>query len=187
MGSISNFTPSFFTSVSPSFMTSSNVKPYWKPEQPPPETNTPQHQIGVPFFVDQFLDLQGRSFGEHQRIGHFEVIKLRFCAHVREFLSFAFVVGQCTSPTCAVKYYGRAVRIHSAGWREPFDDFHGIDLRRPSIATIEASTSDPLVKANPARSSPAAETRTVERAQGIFHTAEPISHAPGRGTACDTW
>src|SRR3970282_2131615 len=37
---MSRVTPFFCITVSSSFCTSSRVKPYWKPEQPPPETNT---------------------------------------------------------------------------------------------------------------------------------------------------
>src|SRR6056297_622147 len=40
IGSTSSVTPWFSTWVSPSSVFSSNVNPYWKPEQPPPETNT---------------------------------------------------------------------------------------------------------------------------------------------------
>src|SRR6478672_2440994 len=40
MGSISRLTPFFCITVSSSFVTSSNVKPYCRPEQPPPVTNT---------------------------------------------------------------------------------------------------------------------------------------------------
>src|SRR5688572_6165352 len=37
---MSSSTPFFCITVSSSFFTSSKVKPYWKPEQPPPVTNT---------------------------------------------------------------------------------------------------------------------------------------------------
>src|SRR5882757_6837648 len=40
IGSINKVTPAFTTCVSPSSIFSSKVKPYWKPEQPPPLTNT---------------------------------------------------------------------------------------------------------------------------------------------------
>src|SRR5436190_18607412 len=37
---MSSITPFFSITVSSSLFTSSKVKPYWKPEQPPPVTNT---------------------------------------------------------------------------------------------------------------------------------------------------
>src|SRR6267142_733759 len=37
---MSSMTPFFSITASSSFFTSSKVKPYWKPEQPPPVTNT---------------------------------------------------------------------------------------------------------------------------------------------------
>src|SRR5436190_15304056 len=40
MGSMSKLTPFFCITVSSSFVTSSNVNPYCRPEQPPPVTNT---------------------------------------------------------------------------------------------------------------------------------------------------
>src|SRR5438067_6024507 len=40
MGSMRSCTPFFSMTVSSSFFTSSKVNPYWKPEQPPPVTNT---------------------------------------------------------------------------------------------------------------------------------------------------
>src|ERR1043165_2495239 len=46
MGSISSVTPAFSTCVSPSSEFSSKVKPYWKPEQPPPCTNTRSFKFG---------------------------------------------------------------------------------------------------------------------------------------------
>src|SRR5271170_6888418 len=46
MGSTSNWTPAFSTQKSPSSIFSSKVKPYWKPEQPPPETNTRNLRFG---------------------------------------------------------------------------------------------------------------------------------------------
>src|SRR4029453_14352785 len=47
MGSISSVTPRFFTRVSPSSVFSSNVNPYWNPEQPPPCTNTRSFRLGL--------------------------------------------------------------------------------------------------------------------------------------------
>src|SRR3954447_7922614 len=46
MGSISSVTPRFSTRVSPSSEFSSNVNPYWNPEQPPPCTNTRSFRLG---------------------------------------------------------------------------------------------------------------------------------------------
>src|SRR5947199_8006471 len=37
---MSSMTPFFSITASSSFFTSSKVKPYWRPEQPPPVTNT---------------------------------------------------------------------------------------------------------------------------------------------------
>src|SRR6266496_1022786 len=48
MGSISSVTPFFTRDVSSSLTTSSNVKPYWKPEQPPPVTNTRSFKSALP-------------------------------------------------------------------------------------------------------------------------------------------
>src|SRR5688572_3916941 len=47
IGSISNVTPPFSTRVSPSSEFSSKVNPYWKPEQPPPCTNTRSFRLGL--------------------------------------------------------------------------------------------------------------------------------------------
>src|ERR1700761_2958297 len=47
MGSTSSCTPPFSTQKSPSSMFSSKVKPYWKPEQPPPDTNTRSFRFGL--------------------------------------------------------------------------------------------------------------------------------------------
>src|SRR5947207_15107561 len=41
-------TPFFSITASSSFFTSSKVKPYWKPEQPPPVTNTRSLSSGLP-------------------------------------------------------------------------------------------------------------------------------------------
>src|ERR1700679_4051494 len=46
MGSTKSCTPRFSTQKSPSSIFSSKVKPYWKPEQPPPETNTRNLRLG---------------------------------------------------------------------------------------------------------------------------------------------
>jgi len=48
MASMSSVTPFLFICVSSSFTTSSKVKPYWKPEQPPPCTNTRSFSSGLP-------------------------------------------------------------------------------------------------------------------------------------------
>jgi hypothetical protein len=48
MASISRETPFFTMTVSSSLAISSNVKPYWKPEQPPPCTNTRSFRSGLP-------------------------------------------------------------------------------------------------------------------------------------------
>src|SRR5687768_2496678 len=45
---MSSSTPFFCITVSSSFFTSSKVKPYWKPEQPPPVTNTRSFSSGLP-------------------------------------------------------------------------------------------------------------------------------------------
>src|SRR6267142_4017144 len=45
---MSSVTPIFSITASSSFFTSSNVKPYWKPEQPPPVTNTRSLSSGLP-------------------------------------------------------------------------------------------------------------------------------------------
>src|ERR687897_46011 len=47
IGSISSVTPPFSTRVSPSSLFSSNVNPYWKPEQPPPCTKTRSFRLGL--------------------------------------------------------------------------------------------------------------------------------------------
>src|ERR1700733_15113827 len=46
IGSTKSCTPWFSTQKSPSSIFSSKVKPYWKPEQPPPETNTRNLRFG---------------------------------------------------------------------------------------------------------------------------------------------
>src|SRR3984957_9072659 len=46
MGSTKSCTPRFSTQKSPSSIFSSKVKPYWKPEHPPPETNTRSLRFG---------------------------------------------------------------------------------------------------------------------------------------------
>src|ERR1700730_3210104 len=46
IGSTSSCTPWFSTQKSPSSTFSSNVNPYWKPEHPPPETNTRSLRFG---------------------------------------------------------------------------------------------------------------------------------------------
>src|ERR1700761_1990045 len=48
MASISSVTPFLLICVSSSATASSNVKPYWKPEQPPPCTNTRSFSSGLP-------------------------------------------------------------------------------------------------------------------------------------------
>src|SRR5215510_11657753 len=48
MGSMSSRTPFFSITESSSFCTSSKVKPYWKPEQPPPVTKTRSLSSGLP-------------------------------------------------------------------------------------------------------------------------------------------
>src|SRR5438105_14949109 len=48
MGSTSSLTPRFSTQVSPSWICSSNSKPYCSPEQPPPCTNTRSIRFGFP-------------------------------------------------------------------------------------------------------------------------------------------
>src|SRR5271169_2940646 len=45
---MSSVTPFFSIRVSSSAASSSNVKPYWKPEQPPPVTNTRSLSSGLP-------------------------------------------------------------------------------------------------------------------------------------------
>src|SRR6266568_1750457 len=45
---MSSITPFFSITASSSFFTSSKVKPYWKPEQPPPVTNTLSLSSGLP-------------------------------------------------------------------------------------------------------------------------------------------
>ena len=45
---LSQITPSLTIAVSSSFDTSSNVNPYWKPEHPPPDTNTRSLSSGLP-------------------------------------------------------------------------------------------------------------------------------------------
>src|SRR6185503_2567767 len=45
---MSSLTPFFSITASSSFFTSSNVKPYWKPEQPPPVTKTRSLSSGLP-------------------------------------------------------------------------------------------------------------------------------------------
>src|SRR5205085_1407946 len=45
---MSRVTPFFSMTASSSFFTSSKVKPYWKPEQPPPVTNTRSLSSGLP-------------------------------------------------------------------------------------------------------------------------------------------
>src|SRR5260221_8229099 len=45
---MSSSTPFFSMTASSSFFTSSKVKPYWKPEQPPPVTNTRSLSSGLP-------------------------------------------------------------------------------------------------------------------------------------------
>src|SRR5690606_3302906 len=47
MGSTSSVTPWFSTCVSPSSTFSSKVNPYWKPEHPPPCTNTRSLRLGL--------------------------------------------------------------------------------------------------------------------------------------------
>src|SRR3954463_16245090 len=48
MASISSVTPFLLICVSSSATASSNVKPYWKPEQPPPCTKTRSFSSGLP-------------------------------------------------------------------------------------------------------------------------------------------
>src|SRR6187402_681675 len=48
MASISRETPFLVMVVSSSLVISSKVKPYWKPEQPPPCTNTRSFSSGLP-------------------------------------------------------------------------------------------------------------------------------------------
>src|SRR5438045_3684818 len=45
---MSSSPPFFSMAASSSFFTSSKVKPYWKPEQPPPVTNTRSLSSGLP-------------------------------------------------------------------------------------------------------------------------------------------
>src|SRR4029079_10158822 len=45
---MSSMTPFFSITASSSFFTSSKVNPYWKPEQPPPVTNTRSLSSGLP-------------------------------------------------------------------------------------------------------------------------------------------
>src|SRR3954466_4732777 len=45
---MSSITPFFSITASSSFFTSSKVKPYWKPGQPPPVTNTRSLSSGLP-------------------------------------------------------------------------------------------------------------------------------------------
>src|ERR1041385_9208407 len=45
---MSSITPFFSITASSSFFTSSKVKPYWKPEHPPPVTNTRSLSSGLP-------------------------------------------------------------------------------------------------------------------------------------------
>src|SRR5689334_23474904 len=45
---MSKVTPFFCIDVSSSLTVSSNVKPYWNPEQPPPVTNTRSLRSGLP-------------------------------------------------------------------------------------------------------------------------------------------
>src|SRR5215208_1413484 len=48
MGSTRSLTPWFSTQVSPSCSCSSNSKPYWRPEHPPPCTKTRSIKLGLP-------------------------------------------------------------------------------------------------------------------------------------------
>ncbi len=48
MASMSSVTPFLLICVSSSATASSNVNPYWKPEQPPPCTNTRSFSSGLP-------------------------------------------------------------------------------------------------------------------------------------------
>src|SRR6185503_13141333 len=45
---MSSVTPFFSIAASSSFLVSSKVNPYWKPEQPPPVTNTRSLSSGLP-------------------------------------------------------------------------------------------------------------------------------------------
>src|SRR4029078_5246462 len=45
---MSSVTPFFSIAASSSFLVSSKVSPYWKPEQPPPVTNTRSLSSGLP-------------------------------------------------------------------------------------------------------------------------------------------
>jgi len=50
-------TPFLTIAVSSSFCASSKVKPYWKPEQPPPDTNTRSFRSGLPSSSIRLLTL----------------------------------------------------------------------------------------------------------------------------------
>src|SRR3546814_17338321 len=57
MGSTSNCTPFLSSAVSSSLTASSKVKPYWKPEQPPPCTNTRSLSSELPSSASRSLTL----------------------------------------------------------------------------------------------------------------------------------
>src|SRR6185436_524697 len=54
---MSSVTPFFSITASSSLRTSSNVKPYWKPEQPPPVTKTRSFSSGLPSSSIRLLTL----------------------------------------------------------------------------------------------------------------------------------
>src|SRR5260221_2602691 len=66
---MSSLTPCFSITASSSFCTSSKVKPYWKPEQPPPVTKTRSLSSVLPsssiscFTLFAALSLKGRGAG----------------------------------------------------------------------------------------------------------------------------
>ena len=83
--STTSVTPAFSMTVSSSSSTSSSkVKPYSKPEQPPPVTKYPKVQSRVFFFRDQALDLAGSRVCELQArwgVGRYVTHKVLYGVH----------------------------------------------------------------------------------------------------------
>src|SRR5690606_33705986 len=69
MGSTSNCTPFLSSTVSSSLTASSKVKPYWKPEQPPPCTNTRSFSSGLPSSSSRSLTLAAAESVKTNGIG----------------------------------------------------------------------------------------------------------------------
>ncbi|KJR42736.1 hypothetical protein MCHI_001367 [Candidatus Magnetoovum chiemensis] len=92
--------------MSSSFTSSSKVKPYWKPEQPPPCTNTRSFRLGLPSSLIRSRTLAAAESVKTNTLG---------CSVVTSILSCLFAGITCLKPRPAC--LASLLRSHGARYR----------------------------------------------------------------------